>query len=112
MSKRVQIGLAAASVLAGLVWILRSPEAPVPYLRSVHDLHARLQLHPELGRASKLRVMGFIQEGSIRMDPSAGQVRFTMRDDPATLAPGLRVSYAFESPPGLPDLFAEGSTVV
>lgn len=108
MSKGTQIAIATLTVSAALVWFIQAEtggDGTFRYYATVGDYLGSSTESPTSKRGS--RIHGFVLEGSIQPDLSAGHVDFKIRDGSRSGA--LLVRYL-----GIdtPDLFNDGAEVV
>ena len=113
MSKGVQIAIAMLSVVGALGWMIRSSEGSFQYFESVSELSPN-----DWNRSEGLRIHGFVAEGSISRQVSAGYIDFAVRD---RIPEGAEIqNVAAEMTPipvhygdiDVPDLFRDGAEVV
>ncbi len=105
MNKGAQIAFATLAAFAGLVWVIASGSADPGTFRYYQSVNEYL-VEPPAAR-QQLRVHGFVVEGSIAKNLSAGHVDFAIAD----AVPGsvLRVRLLDIE---VPDLFRDGAEVV
>ena len=119
MSKGMQITLAALSICAGGFWFLASGtqgEGTFAYYESVGDFVTQIDQPETAGMQNQMsgraaRVHGYVVEGSIRKDLSAGHVDFAIHDDPEQ-SPGAKPLSVRLIGIEVPDLFDDGAEVV
>jgi cytochrome c-type biogenesis protein CcmE len=114
MSKGVQIAIATLSVFAALGWMIASSEGSFQYFASVSELTPA-----DRARSDGLRIHGFVVEGSISREVSAGYIDFAVRDRipesggiqeaAASGSSSVAVHYGDID---VPDLFRDGAEVV
>jgi cytochrome c-type biogenesis protein CcmE len=107
MSKGLQIGIAATTVLAGLIALLGLGTAGEGTFSYYEDVSSYLAAPAANDARRGLRIHGFVVAGSIAKDVAAGHIDFRIADKDSSAA--LPVRYA-----GLdvPDLFRDGAEVV
>jgi cytochrome c-type biogenesis protein CcmE len=107
MSKGLQIGIAAATVVAGLVALVALGSGDEGTFSYYENVSAYLAAPAQAPAQRGLRVHGFVVAGSIARDVAAGHVDFHIADPGAPAS--LPVRYL-----GLdvPDLFRDGAEVV
>ncbi len=108
MNKGVQIAFATLATFAGLIWVVASgtsDQGTFRYYRSVGEY----LVNPPISTpgAEQLRVHGFVVQGSIAKDLSAGHVDFAIADaEPGAILHVRLVNI------DVPDLFRDGAEVV
>ncbi len=108
MNKGAQIACATLAAFAGLVWVIASGSADPGTFRYYQSVSEYL-VDPSAAPAARkqLRVHGFVVEGSIAKNLSAGHVDFAIADaEPGAV---LRVRLLDIE---VPDLFRDGAEVV
>jgi cytochrome c-type biogenesis protein CcmE len=115
MGKGLQIALAALTVFVALGFMVSSNEGSFQYFATVSELSSS-----DVRHADGLRVHGFVIDGSIARNTTAGHVDFTIHDKNPQQASAAAVPAPGHSIPlqvrydgiDVPDLFRDGAEVV